>query len=543
MIGKSIKSIITILLLLLFVKLNAQFEFSYTGPDTLFLNEDCTAILDWGHPQTPSVISTVGNEIISFDVSDISGGYSIGDSLHFQEVIDVTYQVIDSENNSDFFSFTIYVVDTTKPVVTILPIDKSYTCETNEDTIISNLSKWYHNFGYMVGQDNCGELVYGADKTFEEIETEFNQSVNYNCGNTRSVTVAFNISDQYGNSDGENYTARFYTYDNKKPNLPTSYSPIPLITSCNENSDSLLTEWLDNTAGYTATDNCTPENEITWYFLWNRQDGTHGREDVGNKPYDLTFLKNCTDSIKVSFVAKDACGNERAAYYTYAKSIDDSIPYFSELPQDTLINCSSDIPRPQIFAYDACKGDLSVTLTETNTQNSDPENCLHYDYSITQSWNADDGCGHQISHSRTITVVDTVGPSFDVPEDILVNCTDIENFDITGEPQNLLDNCYNTPELTYTDEVNGDGCHYGIFRTWRAVDVCNNFTEKTQILTIEDTVYPEVIQEPIDIFIECDSSIIFSEVFSDWLSNKGYGEITDNCGKVYSFAAIPGSYT
>ena len=49
-----------------FDQLNAQFAFSYTGPDTLYLDNNCNAILEWGHPNTPTVTSTVGNTITSF---------------------------------------------------------------------------------------------------------------------------------------------------------------------------------------------------------------------------------------------------------------------------------------------------------------------------------------------------------------------------------------------------------------------------------------------------------------------------------------------
>ena len=59
-----------------------NFSFSYTGPDTLFVDGSCTAILDWGHPATPTAYAnSPGATIVKFEIYSISGGYEIGDPV------------------------------------------------------------------------------------------------------------------------------------------------------------------------------------------------------------------------------------------------------------------------------------------------------------------------------------------------------------------------------------------------------------------------------------------------------------------------------
>src|SRR6056297_755482 len=93
------------------------FTFTYTGPDSLYVDASCEAILDWGHPETPEVDydAPPGGVLIPFDIRSISGGYEIGDTLTAGETVTVTYEALDNQGNFDFFSFELPVVDTLSP--------------------------------------------------------------------------------------------------------------------------------------------------------------------------------------------------------------------------------------------------------------------------------------------------------------------------------------------------------------------------------------------------------------------------------------------
>ena len=541
MMKKISNCILVFMFFVTFNQLNAQFEFQYSGPDTLYLDNDCQVILDWGHPATPTVNSTVGNTITYFDIFSISDGYINGSTITEETSINIIYKAIDDQLNSAFFSFTIAIKDTIRPIIITLPSDKSLTCETPESTIAIELYNWYAIHANMIASDNCGEIDYIADKTLEETETAFNQSINDNCGSTRSVTVIYSAMDQYGNTSANTYAATFFTFDNKKPIVIVN--PTPLDILCNEATSSVFEAWIDDKGGSRVMDNCSDSASIKWFFVWNDNVGGSDYEEVGDKPYSLKNKKTCDYSGNINFIARDECGNQHAAFFTTFKITDESIPVFSSLPQDTTIDCSSDIPRPTVTAYDACKGILAVNFVETSTRSSNTDSCSYYSYQIYQSWAANDECGHPISNSRKITVIDTLVPDFIAPPDMLVGCTDYQNLDITGRPMNVIDNCDTDPLVIFTDEKIGDACQYHIFRKWKISDVCNNSIDTIQDLTIIDTIYPVVMHSPEDLIINCDSTISFMESFNIWISNRGFAEITDNCNKVYSFTAEPGSYT
>ncbi len=537
--------IVTVLAILVFAFTSSfgQFSFEYTGPDTLFVNSNCEVPLEWGHPDTPTATSTIGATVVSFDVDSISNDFVIGENVNAGQTILVMYKAVDDQNNVDFFSFYLEIVDTIIPVITVQPTDESYTCETDENTLISNLHDWYNNHGGMVAEDNCGEIIYIADKTLQETETEFNQSVNDNCGNTRRVTVTFTAKDQFDNSAVDAFSADFFTFDNTRPEY--TKNPVSLEIVCNEDADSILEAWIDDKGGARAEDNCTDSANIIWKFNWSDNKGGGGFEEVGDKPYQLSAKNYCDYAVTVYFIAEDECGNTHAfSTGTTYNSYDDSAPVFSELPADTTIDCSSDIPRPDVTAYDDCKGDLIVLFSETDIDKSDnPDSCNYYSYTIEQKWMADDECGNDIVHSRTITVIDTTGPEFDVPPDIEVECTEVEDLSVTGTPENVIDNCDENLKIYHDDEQIGTGCQYHIKRTWTITDACQNSTVKIQDITVIDSIYPVVVHEPSNITLSCDDNVLFEDAFNEWIETKGNAQVTDNCNKVYQVAWVPGTYT
>ncbi len=535
--------IIIVLWVFALCQVSGQFSFEYTGPDTLYVDSNCEVPLDWGHPNTPTVSSTIGATIVSFDVDSISNNYVIGQNVNAGQTILVIYKAVDDQGNVDYFSFDIDIVDTLIPVITVEPQDESYPCQTEEGAITTKLHVWYNNHGGMVAEDNCDNIVYVANKTLQETETEFNQSVNDNCGNTRNVTVKFSAEDQYGNAAIDTFSASFFTYDNDRPEFTKNPSSLEIV--CNVDSDSLLEAWIDDRGGARVEDNCTDTEDIVWKFNWSDDKGGGGFEEVGDKPYKLSAKEYCNYAVTVFFIAEDECGNTHASPTgTTYKSYDDSEPVFSVLPQDTIIDCSAEIPRPEVRAFDDCKGELIVLFSELDVDKSDnPDSCSYYNYTINQKWETDDECDNYIVHTRTITVIDTTRPYFEVPADIEVECTDVDDFNITGSPENVLDNCDNTVIISYEDEQVGTGCQYHILRTWTLTDACGNSNVKTQDITVIDSIYPVVIHEPSNITLSCDDNVLFEDAFNEWISTKGNAQVTDNCNKVYQVAWVPGTYT
>ncbi len=107
---------------------------------------------------------------------------------------------------------------------------------------------------------------------------------------------------------------------------------------------------------------------------------------------------------------------------------------------------------------------------------------------------------------QTIVVHDDTPPTFDVPDDITIECDqDPEDLTITGDISNVMDNCDPNPTSGYTDVVDLSGCggYTGtITRTWTATDECGNSTSIDQIITIVDTT-PPTFTVPPDVTIDC----------------------------------------
>ena len=125
------------------------------------------------------------------------------------------------------------------------------------------------------------------------------------------------------------------------------------------------------------------------------------------------------------------------------------------------------------------------------------------------------------------------------PADITVEC------DQPNDPTNTgiataVDNCDQSPIITYTDSENPGSClqEKTITRTWVATDNENNSVQCVQTITVVDDTDP-VITCPPNVTIECDES-------SD-PSATGYATSTDNCDAApvvtYSDVANSGTIT
>jgi len=518
--------------------INAQaFMFNYNGPDTLYVNSDCEVALDWGHPDQPTVSSLVGAQIDSFYIFSISNDYEINELVSANQIIEISYKAVDDQGNEALFSFEIVVYDNIQPLIISGPQNEIYECDATD--IISKLESWYNTNASIVAEDNCAVVVQ-ASMTLNEAIISFNQSINESCGNTRFVSIDFTITDEAGN-DLPVVSANFKTRDTIDPEFGTN--PSSLNIECAEDVDQLLENWLDNVGGANATDNCTAEDDLIWSFNWMDNNGNGSYEYVGNKPYDLQMNKNiCSYSVTVSIIVEDACGNKEAKT-SFILIQDENAPVFTYLPQDTTVSCQ-DIPASQdLVAIDACKGELIVLFEESTTKGSDPTEMDFYNYLITRTWSADDGCGHDIQHTRKIEVIDTLAPSFDVPDDITVSCQDYMDTDITGVPSSIIDNCSTEGfAISFEDEDAIESCSYTLVRNWKVTDVSGNQEVRSQILTIQDNDAPEMTIEPQHLLVSCDDQNDLMIQFNDWITELGGAEFSDACNLAGGFAALNGSY-
>ena len=165
----------------------------------------------------------------------------------------------------------------------------------------------------------------------------------------------------------------------------------------------------------------------------------------------------------------------------------ETIPYLvleGNLPASGVVGCAA-LPAPltlndELRAVD--NGDLttSITFMET-TDDTDCDNwTVRRDYFVT------DACNNSYSTSYTLTVVDSVAPTFTVPADITIPCGyDRSDLLLTGSPGSIFDACDAAPLITYSDDSSAVvNCTGNVYRLWTLTDRCQNTRLQTQRIFI-----------------------------------------------------------
>lgn len=357
-------------------------------------------------------------------------------------------------------TFTVTITDNEKPVVTC---PAAITQNVNAGTCGKVVT-----YTAPVGTDNCS----GATTT---------QIAGLASGATFPVGITTNtfvVTDAAGNTATCSFTVTIT--DNEAPVIsgcPTSTITVntgPGRTTCNQTAS-----WTEPT----ATDAC---NGVLTYSTRSHAPGA--LFNVGTTTVTYTF--------------KDTSGNTSTC--TLAVTVVDNTPPTFIVPAATTIstdvNCNIDKTPAQtgspINLFDNC---TATPTLANNVSISDGSivpvsaTCTS-SYSFTRSWGVTDTAGNTTTQTQLITVVDNVAPTITVPTDKTVQC---------GFPNLILpsatgtatatDNCGGSVSITFTDATTITGtCSYGITRTWRATDGCNNFSTGTQIINVSDSEKPTV---------------------------------------------------
>jgi len=174
----------------------------------------------------------------------------------------------------------------------------------------------------------------------------------------------------------------------------------------------------------------------------------------------------------------------------------------SNVPSDIVVTCGALPPAPpNVLATDNCDPNIIVIFNELSL-NSSPD-CTD-DYVISRTWTATDDCGNSVSAEQIITVEgDSEIPVLvGVPTDLTFECSSVPEL---VDPVTATDNCDVNVELIYNEVIGATDCpqSYTVERTWTAIDDCGNSSSGTQLLTIEDTSSPILINVPSDLNITC----------------------------------------
>jgi gliding motility-associated-like protein len=391
--------------------------------------------------------------------------------------------------------------DVTGPVIDLTPVRDTVSCEASGMSAPAGPDRydvWLSSLELALTtrlEDNCSGIASFTNNAPASYETD--------CG---TLTVTFTATDNCGWST--NWQAMYTVVDDEMPVL--SGVPADVNISCADPIPSVPT--------VTATDNCAGNVNVVM--------SEQNSQFIGGNCMEYTY------TILRIWTATDNCGN--MARDTQIISVSDQTgPDFSA-PAAITLSCNDDFQDTAVTGMvsnvtDNCTPADKIIITFTdNVQGGDCGDS----FVITRTWRATDRCGNVTARQQTITVRDTEGPTFDVPADLTVDCTDANNINLTGRPSNIADNCDpDADEVTFTDVVNQGNCpnNYTIRRTWRVTDRCGNATTKRQTITVRDQQKPVFTAQAKDMTITCSQGLDVDAAFSDWITNRAGATATDNC--------------
>ncbi|WP_378183441.1 gliding motility-associated C-terminal domain-containing protein [Aquimarina sp. SS2-1] len=386
--------------------------------------------------------------VVAF-ISDVSDGNSN------PEIITRTYSVTDAAGNSINVTQTITINDTTAPTASNPP---SIAVECSSDIPAPDISV------VTDASDNCGTptVAFVSDDTFVAGQVTRTYSVTDAAGNSINVTQTITIEDT---------------------TAPTASNPPSIAVECSSDIPapdiSVVTD---------ASDNC-------------------GTPTVAFVSDDTSVAGQVTRTYSVT----DAAGN--SINVTQTITIEDTTAPTASNPPSIAVECSSDIPAPDISvvtdASDNC-GTPTVAFVSDDTSVAGQ---------VTRTYSVTDAAGNSINVTQTITINDTTAPTASNPPSIAVECSsDIPAPDISVVTD-ASDNC-GTPTVAFvSDDTSVAG---QVTRTYSVTDAAGNSINVTQTITIEDTTAPTASNPP-SITVECVSDIPAPDI-------SVVTDASDNCG-------------
>jgi len=377
----------------------------------------------------------------------------------------VTFTATDDCGNSSSETATFTIEDTTPPDVT--PAENE-TVECDGNGNLDELQAWLDNNGGATATDICSEPITWtySDPVFSD-----------DCGLTGSATVTFTAKDDCGNS--AETSATFTIEDTTPPVIDPK--PADEVVECDgEGNLAELQAWLDSHGGADASDECS--EPLTWTYT------------------DPVFSDDCglTGSATVTFTVKDDCGNSSEESATF--TIEDTTPpvQIGDIPESVndINDCAdndyvNNPPTEEMLAAfeDGC-GEVEYELFTSPVG----DDC---GWSVIHIYTIKDECGNVLGDFKVLySGMDEDAPVLSgVPDDVTVECDMVPDYEQNDGGVTALDDCAGDLEVDYNwNRVDGN-CpnNYQIVRTWYAVDPCGNPVSDTQVITVQDTEAPELI--------------------------------------------------
>src|SRR4030095_6596319 len=224
---------------------------------------------------------------------------------------------------------------------------------------------------------------------------------------------------------------------------------------------------------------------------------------------DQTTPNGCSQTIRRTYMARDACGNTATCAQTIT-AIGDATPPTISCPADITVQCGQTVPPADITSVTASDACGSVTITHVGDQTT-PNGCSQ---TIRRTYMARDACGNTATCAQTITAIgDATPPTISCPADITLQCGQaVPAADITSVTAS--DACGSVTVTHVGDQSVINGCSETITRTYKAVDGCGNTATCAQTIIRNGDATPPVISCPANITLQCGQAVPPADITS-----------------------------
>jgi HYR domain/Secretion system C-terminal sorting domain len=219
---------------------------------------------------------------------------------------------------------------------------------------------------------------------------------------------------------------------------------------------------------------------------------------------------------------------------SFTVTVVDNQPPTITCPATVTVSCASAVPAPNIASVTATDNCPGVVVTFVSDVIS-AQTCANR-FTVTRTYRATDAAGLVANCTQTITVNDLTAPTITAcPAAVTVSCAAAVPA-VNLAAVTATDNCAGAVVISFiSDVISAQTCanRYTLTRTYRATDVCGNFTNCVQIITVND-VTPPVVTCPANITAttpvgSCTAVVTFTPT------------ATDNCAGAVTITSVPAS--
>ncbi len=458
-----------------------------TCPGNISLNNttgQCSRVVTYTTTATGTPAPTL---TYSFTGATIASGSGDGSGSLFN--VGVTNVSVTATNacGSPSCSFSVTITDNQPPTITC-PGPVTVSCVSAVPAVnIASVTGVSDNCAGLVTVTHMGDVISGQT-----------------CANRYTITRTYRATDA-----ATNFTecTQIITVNDQTP--PVLTCPAAITVSCAAAVPAV------NVAAVTGvSDNCGGTVTVTF---------------IG----DVISAQTCANRFTITrtYRATDVCGN--FAECTQIITVNDVTPPTLTCPAAVTVSCASAVPAVNIAAVtgvsDNCGGAVTVTFIGDVIS---AQTCANR-FTITRTYRATDVCGNFAECTQIITVNDITPPVMTCPAAVTVSCAAAVPAVNIAAVTGVSDNCAGVVTITHIgDVISGQTCanRFTVTRTYRATDVCGNFAECTQIITVND-ITPPVMTCPAAVTVSCAAAVPAVNIAS-------VTGVSDNCAGVVTITHI-----